>query len=402
MKTKKIKLGYTISIMAALSVILVAVAMYFTKPSTILAFDINPSIELKVNRLNQVVQINPVNNDAKAIMAGYELTDKNLEDVIQDIVNRLIFNGYIAPGKENEILITTGENSSDKITGIVINKLEVLLQEKHINADLVQQKIEMNDKNLEKAHANDISIGKMAFIEKILDKDSNLSVEELSQLSIAELVKVSKNTGDSENSVENIKTIQISQNDAENESTADADSETEIEDSNQDIEKNQKVVSDAVSGATVLASKTGNNDKQKVINNQKVASNIESDAVSGATVVPSKTKNTVEKKSVTDKKAVTDAVSSASVVSKSGNKNELNYENEKDSKQSKKYNEDQDKEDQEYEDKDNEDSKQDAQYQEDDQEDQEDNEYQDNEEQDDEDQVTNDNQYVNQNEDYDD
>jgi hypothetical protein len=63
-------------IMLALLVIGAIIWGYFTLPSNYISLDVNPSIEIQTNRLNQVVSINPVNEDAKQVMAGYQRQTK--------------------------------------------------------------------------------------------------------------------------------------------------------------------------------------------------------------------------------------------------------------------------------------------------------------------------------------
>ena len=190
---KKWNLALPIGIISVFLVIGVIAGVYFLAPSNYLSLDVNPSIEFQTNRLNNVVSINPVNEDAKKIMAGYELTDKNLEVVIKNIVDRMILNGYIAPDKDNQILITTQDkNAAPELSQDVNDILTTYLNEKQLNANLIQQSIKVSSKDIENAHENSISAGKMALIEKLIQSDSSLTLDELSKTRVSDLITLAK------------------------------------------------------------------------------------------------------------------------------------------------------------------------------------------------------------------
>lgn len=180
-------------IMLALLVIGAFIWGYFTVPSNYISLDVNPSIEIQTNRLNQVVSINPVNEDAKQVMAGYQLTDKNLEVVIKNIVDRMILNGYLAPDKDNQILITTdNKNATAELEKNINGIISTYLEEKQLNANLLQQSIKVETNSIEIAHENSISAGKMVLIEKLVHTDPTLTTEELSKLRISDLTALAK------------------------------------------------------------------------------------------------------------------------------------------------------------------------------------------------------------------
>jgi AAA ATPase containing von Willebrand factor type A (vWA) domain len=204
---KREKMNMTITknkniVLLAFGIILIVLAIggtlgfYYMAPSSYLALDVNPSIEIHTNRLNQVTSVNPVNEDAKKIMAGYQLTDKNIETVIKNIVDRMILNGFIAPDKDNQILITTGEDQNASELSKTVNTIvETYLTEKQVDANLIPQSIKITSKSMEEAHRNHVSAGKMAIIQKLVENDSTLTVKQLIRERISDLVDlaVSKN-----------------------------------------------------------------------------------------------------------------------------------------------------------------------------------------------------------------
>lgn len=61
---------------------LVVVGLVATQPANSLTMDVNPSIEIVTNRLDRVVEINPLNDDARELLKGFNQKDRNLERTV--------------------------------------------------------------------------------------------------------------------------------------------------------------------------------------------------------------------------------------------------------------------------------------------------------------------------------
>lgn len=185
----KSKAGFIIGGMVAIAALGLFLCYYYLAPNSYLAIDVNPSIEFKTNRLNQVVSINPVNDDAKNLLTGYELKDKHIEKVIQDIVDRMVLTGYLTPGKDNMILITVEDkNTSLNLLKDVKEDLQSSLSDRKIEAEVMEQSITITTDDILEAHNNNISAGKLAIINKIMKFDKSITVEELSEVSILDMI----------------------------------------------------------------------------------------------------------------------------------------------------------------------------------------------------------------------
>lgn len=169
--------------------------LYLNAPSNMFSIDVNPSIELHTNRLGYVVSVDPVNEDAKLIMAGYQLNDRDLETVIEDIVDRMILNGYLISEDTNQILITADEDISTDFMDKVDTLLTEYLQEMQFDVSVLDQLIDMNAESIEAAHDYEISVGKMAIIEKLLSENPNISLEDLVDESIKQLMQLAEEQG---------------------------------------------------------------------------------------------------------------------------------------------------------------------------------------------------------------
>ena len=104
METKKTtKRRWTSLIAACLAVMLLAAEDCSTSEAnavaSVVSLDVNPSIELKVNRSEKVLVCTPLNEDAKAILAdmsnGADLKGAKLDVAVNAIVGSLVRNGYL-------------------------------------------------------------------------------------------------------------------------------------------------------------------------------------------------------------------------------------------------------------------------------------------------------------------
>ena len=164
--------------------------MYLNSASNMIALDVNPSIEIHTNHMGRVVSITPINDDGKKVMAGYKLRHKDIDSVINDIVNRLVFNGYLTTDKNNEILVSSDNGGeADQLITKVNTTLTKYMQEKKLHVEVLQQKLNVTKEVIKAAHEYNISVGKMAMINKVISVNKDLKLEDLLGASVKELRK---------------------------------------------------------------------------------------------------------------------------------------------------------------------------------------------------------------------
>ena len=184
-KWVKLILGSGILILAGL---VVGSLIYLLTGTKYLSIDVNPSIELEVNRINKIVSVNALNEDAKNVISGLKLKGEDLDDAVEDIMESMIKNGYITNETDNKILLTAkdGEESKEILNeaNIVIN---TILEGKKLQAKLISQSIDFTEKDLKDAHKYNISVGKQNIIKRILAEDNTLTMEELASTRVSDL-----------------------------------------------------------------------------------------------------------------------------------------------------------------------------------------------------------------------
>ena len=371
MKTRK-KSIIMIGLVTAIVVMGFGLGFYLKSPINMVTIDINPSLELHTNTLGYVVSVDPVNEDAVQLMAGYKLVNRDLESVIENIVDRMILNGYLIAGQKNQILISAeGSISANKLLGKVKKNISNYAQSKQLMVEVLHQSIDINEAEVELAHEYNISVGKMAFIDKLAESSNSLPLDELAKTSVKDLIQFSID--------QNIPLEDMIQN------------YSEVID-NQPVEV--EVVNDKNNPMDALSSATMNADAETVINVRNLSENdgavvgsdkyfvdnaVETDAVSSATIKKDTDKLVISSdktQKIAKKSDKVDAVSSATIKKDSDVKGNVSekVKVEKKSDYEKEDNDSEDREDYGYEDNKGNDS-----------EDREDYDYEDNEDNDSED-----------------
>ena len=180
----------TLVLAAALIMAMAAttVAVYLS-PSGYISLDVNPSVEIETNRFGKVISVKGINDDAKKLLTDYKLKDHDLDDVVENIVDRMISEGYISESKKNDILITVDDPKMPEETLKKVNKkVASYLEKRSLKAQIVGQQLQVNDKLLENAHNNNISVGKMALIEQMNSISKDLTVDNLADMRISDLL----------------------------------------------------------------------------------------------------------------------------------------------------------------------------------------------------------------------
>lgn len=99
--------------------------------TALVSVDINPSIEISINKKEQIVDVRARNEDGKKILSSLELKSKKLTEGVNEIVSAAKAMGYINAGK-NVVLVSaavyettdTSDNSYAKQLQQILSSLE--------------------------------------------------------------------------------------------------------------------------------------------------------------------------------------------------------------------------------------------------------------------------------------
>ena len=190
-KRKNKKLARILYIAAVFVLLIAGVFLYknFTgnDAAALVSIDVNPSIELEVDADERIISARALNDDGKKVLSGMKLEGTDLNTGVNAIVGSMLKNGYIDELRNSVLVSVSGDGSID--TAALEAKLmqEVSSALDGAGAVVAQNLDDIDDDTRKLAERYGISVGKAAFIEKIIELNPTLKVEELAPLSINEL-----------------------------------------------------------------------------------------------------------------------------------------------------------------------------------------------------------------------
>lgn len=163
---------------------------------SIVSIDVNPSIEIEVNKDEKIIKARAINNDAKKILEDIDLKNVDLNTGIHAIMGSMLKNGYIDELK-NSILVTVQNDNATSGLQLQI-KLETqineILESYKINASIMSQTLNETKTLQSDADTYQISAGKVKLINEIIKKNPLYTFEQLASLDIQELNLIANTT----------------------------------------------------------------------------------------------------------------------------------------------------------------------------------------------------------------
>lgn len=165
------------------------------KVATVIEFDVNPSIELKINDKEEIIEAKALNDDAKKVLEDMDLEKVDLDVAINAIIGSMMKNGYLSID-QNSILVSvknSDNKESERLQKEIMNEINELLKASSIDGSILTQGYD-DDKEIEKLSDDyNISVGKAKLISNVLSskitnsKGELYTFDALAGLSITEL-----------------------------------------------------------------------------------------------------------------------------------------------------------------------------------------------------------------------
>lgn len=153
------------------------------------SLDVNPSIEIQVNKKEEVLAVNPRNEDAQIVVGDMDFKGSNLDVAINALIGSMLRNGYLNE-LANSILISVDNQDPAKSAELqerLANEINAVLQSGTFDGAVLSQSISADSKLRELADTYGITLGKAQLIQQITQQSAFYSFEDLVPLSINEL-----------------------------------------------------------------------------------------------------------------------------------------------------------------------------------------------------------------------
>ena len=151
--------------------------------------DNNPSIKIELNKDKKVVNVTPLNDDAKEII-NEDFKEKTFEEEIELLSIKLNEKHLL----KDATIIVTIENMDETEVKDILNKA---FETKSITYDLLIPKVTESTKEI--ARKYNISEGKAAYLESIISENPKLNIEDIATSSVKEIDDKIKTIKEEEN-----------------------------------------------------------------------------------------------------------------------------------------------------------------------------------------------------------
>lgn len=175
-KKRRSPLKAVLSAAAALLLIVGAAGLYanLSADRYIVAVDVNPAVELRVNGFDRISAVTLKNDDAKALIDEKDLKGKTVSDAVDTLTEKLCGDGYLNENS-NGVLVSV-HGGDDALCSKIVGSVGKATERAGFNYAVLYQSLD------------DDADGKAELIAKLDGRFDDLSIEELSKLSVQELI----------------------------------------------------------------------------------------------------------------------------------------------------------------------------------------------------------------------
>lgn len=163
---------------------------YYT-PYSYISMDINPSLELYVNRFNKVIGAHAFNEDAqKLIEATKDIKNKDVDTALENILDSAADRGYLKKDAENSVMfVVSSDNAKEEaaLADIVSNTSSEMLANISSDYEVILEKA--NVEAYKKAKEGNVSPGKVILADKFNEVKPDLDKEKIKQMPLQQAIK---------------------------------------------------------------------------------------------------------------------------------------------------------------------------------------------------------------------
>lgn len=163
-----------------------------------ICLDVNPSVEIAVDKSETVIDVTADNEDGEKIINGQDFKGDALTETVETLVNRMVDENYITNLK-NSVLVSIASQNGEfgkELEKKMSDSIYELLGNKNIEGAVLSQTItQADDELMALAKMYNISFGKALMIKDIIEVECHFTFEGLASLSVNELCQIRENVG---------------------------------------------------------------------------------------------------------------------------------------------------------------------------------------------------------------
>ncbi len=171
----------------------------YNRVDSVIGLDVNPSVELRINSREKVLEARALNTDAQNILDGMELRGTDLDVAVNALIGSMLKNGYISD-LANSVLISVENGDGEKGAALrarLADDISRILGSSAVDGAILSQTLTEDDSLQALAQQYDISVGKASLIQEILKSNPRMQFASLAGLTINELNLLASSRGSS-------------------------------------------------------------------------------------------------------------------------------------------------------------------------------------------------------------
>jgi hypothetical protein len=131
------------------------------------SLDVNPSVEIKINQKERILDVIPLNEDGRTIVGDMDFSGSSLDVAVNAIIGSMLQNGYLNE-LANSVLISVDNN--DPVRGMALqerlaDEVNKLLQTDSFRGAVLSQTVVKSDELQQMAEQYGITLGKAQLIQ---------------------------------------------------------------------------------------------------------------------------------------------------------------------------------------------------------------------------------------------
>lgn len=153
--------------------------LWMRTPVSYISIDVNPSIELALNRFNRVVSAKAYNEEAEEILKGLSLEWNEYTEALVQIVDGTEMNSYLS--NESELVFTVAADDGQK------EELESGIKRFCVNAGRKCNSYSADTAIVDEAHGSGLSLGKYFAYLQLCQYDNTVTVDDCKGMSVSHI-----------------------------------------------------------------------------------------------------------------------------------------------------------------------------------------------------------------------
>ena len=147
-------------------------------PYSYVTLDVNPSFEYTLNRFDQVIKVESVNDDAQEVLDEIDIPKfASLDKVLKLTIDELYSEGYLTEDEKDLMLLSVcsgKESKADELT----TKIADVTDEYKAASDV----IEVTEEDRQTASDHNTTAGKLSLIMEVIEKNDKVSEKDIDEL----------------------------------------------------------------------------------------------------------------------------------------------------------------------------------------------------------------------------